>query len=63
MKPDYQKAAIKATETLINFEIGTAPIDPLPILKKLPGTLVFTFEEVSKRTNQDREEVLKKLVC
>ena len=33
MTPDYQKAAIKAMETLIQYQIGTAPIDPLPILK------------------------------
>ena len=45
MTPDYQKAAIKATETLIQYQIGTAPIDPLPILKKTPGVIVLSFEE------------------
>ena len=63
MKPDFERAAIKATETLIKHQIGTAPIDPLPILKQTPGVLVFTFEEVSNKTNVDRKEILNTLGC
>ena len=50
MTPDYQLAAIKATETLIQHKIGTAPVDPLPVLKNTPGVLVMTFEEMSQKT-------------
>ena len=63
MTPDYQKAAIKATETLIQYQIGTAPIDPLPILKKTPGVIVLSFEEMSQKTNIGRKEILDTFGC
>lgn len=63
MTPDYTKAAIKAMETLIQYNIGTAPIDPLPILKQIPGVLVMTFQEMSDQTHIDRNEILVKLGC
>ena len=63
MAIDYERAAVKATETLIRYGIGTAPIDPLPILKRTPGVLVMTFEEMSNRTNVDRKEILETLGC
>ena len=58
MTPDYERAAIRATETLIEHQIGTAPIDPLPILKETPGVIVLSFEEMSKKTNIDRKQIL-----
>ena len=63
MTPDYERAAIKATETLIKHNIGTAPIDPLPILKKTPNVLVFTFKEMSDKSNVDRNDILNQLGC
>ena len=63
MTPDYRKAAIKAMETLIQYKIGTAPIDPLPILKQIPGVLVLTFQEMSEQTHINRNEILDKLGC
>ena len=63
MTPDYERAAIKASETLIKHQIGTAPIDPLPILKQTPGVLVFTFEEMSNKNNVDRKEIMNTLGC
>ena len=63
MTPDYERAAIKATETLIQHNIGTAPVDPLPVLKKTPGVLVMTFEEMSQKTNIDRKEILDTFGC
>lgn len=63
MTPDYTKAAIKATETLIQYKISTAPIDPLPIMKQTPGVLVLTFQEMSNHTNIDRQEILNQLGC
>lgn len=63
MTPNYQLAAIKATETLIEYKIGSAPIDPLPILKKYPGVLVMSFEEMSNKTSIDRKEILDALGC
>ena len=63
MTPDYQKAAIKATETLIEHQIGTAPIDALPILKKTPGVLVLSFEEMSNKASMERKDVLDLFGC
>lgn len=63
MTPDYQLAAIKATEILIKHEISAAPIDPLPILKRTPGVLVMTFEEVSNKSNIERKDVLNMFGC
>ena len=63
MTPDYEKAAIKATETLIQYKIGAAPIDPLPMLKQTPGVLVLSFEEMANQTNIDRKEILDTLGC
>ena len=63
MTPDYERAAIRATETLIEYQIGTAPIDPLPILKKTQGVIVLSFEEMSKKTNIDRKQILDTFGC
>lgn len=61
MTPDYQTAAIKATETLIKFGISSAPVDPLPILKRLPGVIVVSFETFSKESNTERKCVMSML--
>ena len=59
MTPDYEKAATKATETLIQFGVSTTPIDPLPILKRTPNVYVMTFAEMSEKTSIDRCEILR----
>ena len=58
MTPDYQNAAIKATETLIKFGINSVPVSPLPILKKTPGVLVFSYQSISNHIDQDRRCVI-----
>ena len=63
MTPDYERAAIKATKTLIQHQVGTAPIDPLPMLKKTPGVIVLSFEEMSQKTNIDRKKILDTFGC
>ena len=63
MKPDYERAATIATETLIKYGINTAPVDPLPILKQLPGVFVMTFAELSDRANMDRKDLLSMYGC
>lgn len=61
MTPDYTFAAIKATETLIKYQVKTAPIAPLPILKSMPGVLCMSFDSVSKEIDADRKCVLSML--
>ena len=58
MTPDYLNAAIKATETLINYGISSAPVSPLPILKKIPGVIVVSYESMSNAVDQDRQCVI-----
>ena len=61
MTPDYTLAAIKATETLIKYQVKTAPVAPLPILKQMPGVLCMSFDSVSKEIEADRRCVLSML--
>ena len=63
MTPNYELAALKAAEILIQHNICTAPVDPLPILKKTPGVLVMTFEELSNKVNMKRKDVLNIFGC
>ena len=58
MTPDFDRAAIKATETLIANQICTTPIDPLPILKKQPNVLVLSFAEMSEDVGIERKRVV-----
>lgn len=58
MKPDYEKAARLATETIIKYGICTAPVLPLPILKKMPGVLVISFTEMSQSSGIERKNIV-----
>lgn len=58
MIPDFDTAAIKAMETIIKFGISSAPVDPLPILKKMQGVVVLPFAEVAHEIGEERETVL-----
>lgn len=57
MKPDYTRAAVRAMELLIEHNITTAPIDPLPVYKRMPGVLVLSFAEASQRAGVDRNDM------
>ena len=63
MTPDYQRAAIKATEILIKYGIRTAPVDPLPILKQIPGVFVMTFAEASDKAQMNRRDLMNLYGC
>lgn len=58
MTPDFQTAAIRATETLIKYGIASTPVDPLPILKRIPGVLAVSYESMSSDVDQDRRCVM-----
>lgn len=57
MRPDFEKAATKATELLIKYNISTAPILPLSILKQIPGVLVLSFSEISNMIDLQGEKI------
>ena len=58
MTPNLERAATAAAETLIKYNITTAPVDPLPILKKMPGVLVLSYTEMANRTGLDRNNLV-----
>lgn len=58
MTPDYERAAIKATETLIKYSIDTSPVIPLQILRKIPGVMVVSYEALSSDVEQSRQCVM-----
>ena len=58
MKPDYERAASAAAEILVEYGISATPITPLPILKRIPGVLVKTYESLSSDMSQDRRCVI-----
>ena len=58
MTPDYDAAAIRATETLIKYRVSFAPIIPLPILKSMPNVLVVSFAEFASSIGIDRKNVI-----
>ena len=58
MTVDAERAALMATETLIKHQISTAPIDPMPILKKLPNVLVTSFADIAERTGSERSSLV-----
>lgn len=58
MTPSLDRAATAATETLIKYQIASAPIDPLPILKSLSGVLVVSFAEMAVSIGQSRSSVI-----
>lgn len=62
MKADLETAAIKATETLVKYRITSAPVAPLPILKEIPGVIVFSFAEMAERMGIDRSSVIGNLL-
>lgn len=58
MTPDYERAALKATETLIKYGIDTAPVIPIQILRKIPGVMVISYEALSSDVDQSRQCVM-----
>ena len=58
MKPDYETAALRAAETLVKYNISAAPVSPLPILKKIPGVFVLTFQSISDDVSLNRHCII-----
>ena len=58
MSPDFETAAKRAAEVLIQYQISSAPVDPLPILKSLSGVLVVSFAEMAAQVGVERGNLI-----
>lgn len=59
MIPNLERAAIKATEILVEYHISAAPVEPIHILKSTPNVIVSTFAEMALETGVERSNLLK----
>ena len=58
MTPDFQKATVKAYETILKCGINSAPVDVLPIIRSLPNAFVITFTEMAYGIGIRRDTLL-----
>ena len=58
MTLDYNKAAIAAAETLIRYNVKSAPLSPLRILEQMDNVIVISFSEMSDMSGIDRSEII-----
>lgn len=58
MLPNYERSALLAMQTLIDNNINTTPIIPLPIFKRRNDVLVLSFTELSNLIDIDRTSLV-----
>ena len=58
MTPDLNKAAAAAAETLLNYGIKTAPVDPLYILEQIENLIVVSFAEMSNSSGISQSDLI-----
>lgn len=58
MTPNLERAATAAAETLIKYNVTSAPVAPLRILKSIPGVIVLSFTELASGIGMDRKDLL-----
>lgn len=58
MTPDFQKAAIKAAEILVDSDVYKMPISAFHILKTLKNVQIVPFAEIASNINMDRDELI-----
>lgn len=58
MTPNYERAATAAAETLIKYNVASAPVDPLCILKRIPNVLVLSYSDLSADVDLSRQCVI-----
>ena len=56
--PDYEQAAIKAMQILLDSNITETPVNPLPIMLHHPGVRVMPFTTMADRAGIEREDLV-----
>ena len=55
MEPNYERAALKAEDTIKQYGF----MCPLSILKRIPGVLISSYSDTSEEIGIDRQNLLK----
>lgn len=55
MTPELDRAAIAATQMLIENAVGTTPINPLAFLLNYPGVRVISFSQMANEADKARD--------
>ena len=55
---DYNKAATLAAETLVRYNVRSAPVSPLPILEQMGNVIVISFSEMSDLSGLKRSDIV-----
>ena len=58
MKPNYDLAATKAMEVLVQYGITETPVDSLSILLKYPGVRVISFKKFATEAKMERQDLV-----
>ena len=58
MTPNYETAATKALEILIENHITATPIIPLPIIKNMKGVMAMPFADLANEAATDRSKII-----
>jgi len=58
MIPDFTLAATAAAESLIKYNICTAPVSPLPILSRMNNVVVISFQDLSESSGMNRRDLI-----
>ena len=58
MTPDFDKAATKAMEMLIENQITETPVFCLPLLVNFPGVMVMSFSDMAYNMEIDRADLV-----
>ena len=53
--PNIERAALKATQTLIDYHVSAMPIFPFSILQAMPDVIVVSFTEFADQSGLDRD--------
>lgn len=58
MTPNYELAATKALETLIEHNVRSSPVDPLAIVKQTKGVIAMPFAELAANAGVERKNLV-----
>ena len=56
--PNLERAATAAAQILIDFNVTSAPVAPMRILKAIPGVIVLSFSEMATNIGMERRDLL-----